>query len=258
MLFAISGSVEQATFKETGMVQGKPEFSGLVVITSGSKRAWAQINILRDAIGPFPVMLVSQDDLSEVPDRGLIGNLIRKSRGGAFSSNEVSSKKRIETLVETHGFRTSADLDQYISHLVRADTLRFQDVIRKIGPKLVLVIDASTLSRETLGATDARFVRVHLAKEPKQTPVHLGGRSGNLGVCAYELDYDLSAGEVLFSTVPELEKRDTLAVGVLAGDRSLTGRLGDAGEGASVRSRRRRSRKCGAERKCRTVIGAPY
>lgn len=194
----------------------KPKFPGLLVITSGSPLAWTQINALRDAIGPFPVLQVTQGEDQIDEELGALTRLSHIAARKLFNATARFSEPRVEEIIEVNKLRTEPDLDQYIMKIVRADTVRCEETVRNIAPKVVFVIDAGSVTRDTVSAVDAPFIRYHGAFHPKYSNAFGGytalasGNADAFGACLHIMEPNGGAGDVIAQVSAPVEPGDNI------------------------------------------------
>lgn len=196
-------------------MHGQPNFADIVVVTSGTPLAWTQINALRRALGPFPVIEVLPAQ-SKRRNRGLFTELSQLAAGALLGMRRGAALKKIETLIDEEGLRTGPELDQYVMRLASANNLRFQDTLRRIGPAAVFVIDAGEISTETLTCIDAPFIRYHASINPASSAEFGGyfalaaGDTSGFGASLHVIAADGGIGPLVAQQPVPVEKGDNI------------------------------------------------
>lgn len=196
-------------------MHGQPSFADIVVVTSGTPVAWVQINALRRALGPFPVIEVLPTPVKR-RKRGLFVELSQLATGFLLGMRRKSALRKIETLIDAEGLRTGPDLDQYVMRLASANNLRFQDTLRRIGPTAVLVIDAGDISSATLNCVDAPFIRYHSSINPAASAEFGGyfalaaGDVSGFGASLHVIAADGGIGPLVAQQPVPVEKGDNI------------------------------------------------
>ena len=191
------------------------EFADIVVITSGAPLAWTQINAVRRALGPFPVIEIAP---AEEPRQhpGPLTAFSQALAGGVMAMTRKGAEVKIAAIVESEALQTGPALDQYVMRLPTANNLRFQDTIRKIGPRAVFVIDAGVIVPETLACIEAPFIRYRACMNPADPEAFGGyfalaaGDSGGFGASLHIIAADGGVGPVLAQQPVPAEKGDNI------------------------------------------------
>ncbi len=196
-------------------MHGQPNYADIVVVTSGTPLAWTQINALRRALGPFPVIEVLPAP-ERARRRGLFTELSQLATGFLLGLRRKSALRKIEALIDEEGLCTGPDIDQYVMRLASANNLRFQDTLRRIGPAAVLVIDAGDISPQTLTCIDAPFIRYHSSLNPAASAefgayfaLAAGDKSG-VGASLHVIAADGGIGPLVAQQPVPVEKGDNI------------------------------------------------
>lgn len=127
---------------------------------------------------------------------------------------KVTSKNRIEEINELGQLRSTLPSEVPITRVPSANSPECLEILQKIDPCLVLIIDTRILSKRTLSAISGKILNVHAGITPKYRGWHGGYWAltkedpGNCGVTVHLVDEGIDTGGILYQKLIKPTKKD--------------------------------------------------
>jgi len=195
----------------------------LVAITAGGPHAWITINALREAFGPFPVMLEEGEAAGVFWKRRLrkLGALEVAGQWGAMVLAKLTkplSRGRVPQLVAEEGLKPQPDPDQEMIRVPSVNSDEARTALQRLAPKAVYVVSTRMIRKPTLDCVDAPFINYHSGINPAYRGINGGyfalarGEPQHFGTTLHLVDEGVDTGGVLKQVLMEPTKADNLHI----------------------------------------------
>ncbi|MEL6569604.1 MAG: formyl transferase [Pseudomonadota bacterium] len=180
----------------------------MVAMTAGGPHAWITINALRDAYGPFPVIVEEGEPPGVFWRRRLrkLGLVEVAGQWGAMVLTKLTkplSKGRVPELIEAEGLRPEPDPDQEMIRVPSVNSDEARAALERLAPKAVYVVSTRMIRKTTLECIDAPFINYHSGINPAYRGINGGyfalarGEPEHFGTTLHLVDEGVDTGSVL-------------------------------------------------------------
>ncbi len=193
----------------------------LVAITAGGPHAWITINALREAYGPFPVILEEGEPAGAFWRRRLrrLGALEVAGQWGAMVLAKLTkplSRARVPQLVSEEGLKPEPEPNQEMISVPSVNSDEAREALQSLTPRAVYVVSTRMIRKPTLDCVDAPFINYHSGINPAYRGINGGyfalarGEPQHFGTTLHLVDEGVDTGGVLRQVHIEPTKADNL------------------------------------------------
>jgi folate-dependent phosphoribosylglycinamide formyltransferase PurN len=126
----------------------------------------------------------------------------------------LSSKTRINEIIETHGFKAADIPSEFITQINSVNDSSLIDIIRKDKPSVIFINGTQIFSKSILNQIEVPMINIHVGITPKYRGVHGGywalynNDANNFGTTLHLVEEGIDTGRIIDQRTITPDKRD--------------------------------------------------
>ena len=191
----------------------------IVALTSGGPHSWIMINALRDAFGPFTVIMEDEEPSSVFWKRRerMLGKAAVLSMKLAKIPMRLT-KRRVDAVIDNmifdFGLKPRPPHDVTIINTPSVNSGVCCSELQRLSPRAVFVVSTRMILEETLQSIDAPFINYHSGINPAYRGMYGGyfalanGEPEHFGTTVHLVDKGVDTGGILYQQRVEVQPED--------------------------------------------------
>ena len=127
---------------------------------------------------------------------------------------KITSVKRLQEIKDIGGLNITPIKNNIISRVPSANSNECLNILKRINPDVVVVVNTRILSKKTLKSIAGKFINIHAGITPKYRGWHGGywalvnNDTENCGITIHLVDEGIDTGGVLYQDLIKITKKD--------------------------------------------------